>query len=154
MGSRNALRPFPARTAADDAAAKRRTEAAAEWTRETFAAAKAANASAVVVAFHGDPGLREPAGDSYRQNYEPFLTALEEEAEAFRRPVLIVHGDSHEYTVDHPLVRRTTGRRLENLTRLDVPGSPDVGWVRVVVRPGAENPVGFEEHVVPAWKYW
>ena len=154
IGSRNGMKPFPARTAADDAGSRRRTEAAAAWVRETFAEAKSANASAVVIGFHANFGFEEPATNAYRQAYEPFILTLEEEAERFQRPVLIVHGDGHEYMIDHPLVRRTTGRRLLNLTRMKVPGSPRVGWVRVFVRPGAVNPWAFEQHVVPGWKYW
>ena len=142
-----------ARTEADDDAARRRTNAAAAWVRETFAEAKSLNASAVVLSFHANADLEEP-DDSYRKAFEPFIETIEEEAERFARPVLLAHRDGHIYTVDHPLVRRTTGRRLENLTRLQVPGSPDVGWVRVVVTPGAENPFAFENHVVPRWKYW
>jgi hypothetical protein len=154
VGSMNGLKPFAGRTAADDAAAKRRTEAAAAWVRETFAAARAGSASAVVIGFHANPAFEEPAGDSYRQAFEPFLTALEEEVERYGKPVLVVHGDDHIYTVDHPLARRTTGRRLANLTRMQVPGSPEVGWVRVVVKLGAESPFSFESRVVPSWKYW
>ena len=41
---------------------------------------------------------------------------LEEEVEAFGRPVLLVHGDYHDYVVDQPLRRRTTGALLENST--------------------------------------
>lgn len=70
------------------------------------------------------------------------------------RPVLIAHGDDHRYIVDHPLLRSGTNRRLENVTRLEVPGSPQVGWVRVVVTPGEEKPFAFELHVLPRWKYW
>ena len=154
VGSRNGLRPFPARTDSDDAAVKRRTEAAAAWTRETFSEATAINATAVVIAFHGSPSFEERADNSNRQAWEPFLTALEEETERFKRPVLVVHGDDHTYTVDRPVIRRTTGQRLENLTRLEVPGSPRVGWVRVIVTPGADNPFAFDQHVVPWWKYW
>jgi hypothetical protein len=153
VGSTNAMRPFKARTVADDTASKRRTEAAAAWVRETFADARSINATAVVLGFHGNAGLEEP-DDPDREAFEPFIAAVEEEAERFARPVLLAHGDGHIYTVDHPLVRRTTGRRLDNLTRLQVPGSPEVGWVRVVVSPGAENPFAFDEHVVPRWKYW
>jgi hypothetical protein len=40
----------------------------------------------------------------------------------------LLQGDNHEYVVDHPLIQRTTGRVLENFTRLEVMGSPDVGW--------------------------
>jgi len=153
VGSRNGMKTFPARTEADDAASKRRTEAAAAWVRETFAEARNSNASAVVISFHGNAELEEP-DNPYRLAFEPFITAVEEEAERFARPVLLAHGDGHVYTVDHPLVRRTTGRGLENLTRMQVPGSPRVGWVRVVVKPGADDPFAFEEHVVPRWKYW
>jgi hypothetical protein len=153
VGSDNAMKQFPARTEADDAASRRRTEAAAAWVRETFAEASRLNASAVVISFHANAGLEEP-DDPARQNFEPFITAVEEETERFGRAVLLSHGDGHIYTVDHPLVRRTTGRRLENLTRMQVPGSPEVGWVRVTVKPGTENPFAFEPHVVPRWKYW
>lgn len=153
VGSANGMEPFPARTEADDIASKRRTEAAAAWVRETFAEAKTSNASAVVIGFHGNADL-EDLDSSYRQSFEPFITAVEEETERFARPVLLAHGDGHDYTIDHPIVRRTTGARLENLTRLQVPGSPLVGWVKVVVTPGAENPFAFEEHLVPRWKYW
>ena len=107
----------------------------------------------MVIGFHGNPNFEDPP-DNPRQAFEPFLTALEEEVERFARPVLAVHGDRHDYTVDHPLVRRTTGQRLARFTRLQVPGSPAVGWVRVVVTPGADSPFAFEERVVPRWKYW
>ena len=154
VGSRNAMEVFPDRTASDDAAARRRTDAAAAWVREAFAEAATRDASAVVLGFHGDPGFAASVGDPYRQAFEPFLAVLEQEVERFGGPVLLLHGDHHEYTVDQPLVRRTTGRRLSNLTRLRVPGSPEVGWVRVVVRPGARPPFAFEPRVIPRWKYW
>jgi hypothetical protein len=148
IGSKNGLAPFPARTAADDVASRRRTEAAAAWVRETFAEAKRTNASAVVIAFHANPALEKPATDDFRRAFEPFIAAIESEAAAFPRPVLLLNGDDHDYIVDHPLAC------CANVTRMQVPGSPLVGWVRVVVRPGAANPWAFEEHVVPRWKYW
>jgi len=154
VGSRNGFGSFPGRTAADDDAARRRTEAATEWMRETFGEAQASGATAVVLAFHANPAFEAPVDDPYRVTYEPFLGALEEEVERFGGPVLAVQGDDHVFVVDRPLVRRTTGVRLENFTRLQVPGSPRVGWVRVVVTPGAAASFAFEPHVVPRWKYW
>jgi hypothetical protein len=142
IGSENGMRPFPARTAVDDTAARRRTEAAAAWLREAFGAAKASNASAIVIALHGNPFDEEPRD---REPFQPFLIMLHEAAEQFQRPVLIAHGDHHTFTVDRPL-------GLANLTRLEVPGSPDVGWVRVTVTPGARSPFAFEKHVIR--KYW
>jgi hypothetical protein len=154
VGSSNGRRGFPARTPADDEAAKRRTVAATAWVRETFAEARSANVPAVVIGFHGNPAFEERPGDPDREVFEPFIAALEEDVALFDGPVLVVHGDDHIYTVDRPLIRRTTGQRLENLTRLQVPGSPHVGWVRVVVTHGATAPFSFEPRVVPRWKYW
>jgi len=145
-GSKNAMAPFPKRTPADDLAAKRRTEAAAAWLRETFASA--ANAPIIVIAFHANPGFEAPRTDDYRSAYEPFLTAMEEEAARFAKPVLVVQGDDHKYLTDHPILR------LPNLTRLQVPGSPLVGWVRVFVTPARPSPFAFEQHLVPRTKYW
>jgi hypothetical protein len=141
-GSQNGM----GRTPQDDAAAHERVAAAVAWTRETFA--KATNAPAVVIAFHAGLSFDKPPGHEWRKPYEPFIAALEEEAARYGKPVLIIHGDDHVYTVDHPIPR------LGNLTRLEVPGSPDVGWVRVVVTPHAASPFTFSERVVPGWKYW
>ena len=152
VGSANGLERRPDRDGVEEV--RRRTAADADWLRETFAEARSTNASAVVIAFHADASLEDPPDDPYRQAFEPFLAALEEEVERFSGPVLAVHGDRHDYAVDHPLVRRTTGRRLANFTRLRVPGSPAVGWVRVVVTPGAASPFAFEPRVLPSWKYW
>ncbi len=154
VGSMNGMGPFPGRTEADNAESKQRTEAATAWLRLAFATARQTSAPAVVLAFHADPLLEHPVDDPERQALEPFLTALEEEVEGFPGPVLIAHGGSHEFIADQPLVRRTTGKRLDNLTRLEVPGSPEVGWVRVVVTPGALRPFTFKRQNVPRWLVW
>jgi len=144
IGSGNGRWQFPNRTEDDIAASKTRTEAAAAWVRETFSAAQASNAPAVVIALQGAPFDEEPKD---REPFEPFLTTLRVEAERFQRPVLIAHGDHHQFQIDRQL-------GLANLTRLEVPGSPDVGWVRVTVTPNAREPFAFEPHVIPRWKYW
>jgi hypothetical protein len=154
VGSRNGLGPLAGPALSERAEVRRRTEGAAAWLRETFAGARASGAPAVVIVFHAFPFFERPARDPARQPFEPFLLALEEEVERYGRPVLGVHGDFHHYVVDRPLVRRTTGRPLANFTRMQVPGSPDVGWVRVMVRPGADVPFSFESRVVPRWRFW
>jgi hypothetical protein len=144
IGSANGMRGFPARSAVDDLAVRRRNDAAVAWTRETFSGATSSNAAAVVIALHGNPFDDEPAD---REPFQPFLIALQQEAARFQRPVLVAHGDSHRFTVDQPL-------GIPKLTRLQVPGSPDVGWVRVRVLPRARSPFAFESHIIPRWKHW
>jgi len=150
----NGLEPFPGRSVRDDEESARRTAAAAAWTRASFAVADSLGAAAVVLALHANMALEEPADDAYRRRYEPFLETLEAAVERFAGPVLLIHGDDHEFVVDHPLVRRTTGQVLENLTRLEVPGSPAVGWVQVVVDAAAATPFSFASRVVPRWTVW
>jgi hypothetical protein len=152
VGSGNFTQRFPARTDADDQEVHRRLEAALAWFHETFAVAKSRSATAVVVSFHADPGFDwSPA---HRNPFKPLLDAFEDEAVAFKKPILLIHGDSHHFTTDHPLKARATKQIIGNVTRLEVPGSPLVGWVRVVVTPGATPSFAFEQRLVPRWKYW
>jgi hypothetical protein len=152
VGSDNFTMPFPARTAADDEEARRRLMASLAWLQETFARAKAQSSTAVVVAFHADPSFEGTPAD--QAAFRPLLDAFEDEAVAFGKPVLLIHGDSHRFITDHPLNARATGQPIASVTRLEVPGSPDVGWVRVIVTPGMTPSFAFEQRVVPFWKYW
>jgi len=152
VGSGNATRRFQARTDADDRESRRRSEAALAWFHETFARAKQQSATAVVVAFHADPGFDWSPDDQVP--FKRFLDAFEDEAVAFGKPVLLIHGDSHDFMTDHPLKGGATKHTIANVTRLQVPGSPLVGWVRVVVTPGPTTTFAFEQRLVPRWKYW
>jgi hypothetical protein len=125
VGSRNAGESFRGRTAEDDSAVVRRTSAAIAWLDSAFAIARRDSMRAVVLAIHGNPrfnyiGSREHA-------YGSFLRRLEQHARAFDGSILFIHGDSHEYILDQPLPG------AKNLTRLETFGSPDIGWVRVVM---------------------
>lgn len=154
VGSHNATALFPTRTRADDEATRRRTLAAASWLRGAFARAREIEADGVFVAFHAELSLDRAPDDPTRVLYEPFLRALEEEALAFDgRPVVIAHGDLHDFVVDRPLRRRSTGEPIDNVTRLQVPGSPTVGWVLVTVTPGDPPRFEFEEFRIPRWRF-
>ena len=133
VGSQNGRQPFEGRTAEDDAEVERRMSAAIAWLREAFAVAHGLEARAVFIGIHANPAFTETPNDPRRAPFDPFLEVLEEEVERFGGPVLLAHGDTHTQRIDHPLTRRATGQPLNNFTRLEVFGSPDVGWVRVVV---------------------
>lgn len=107
-----------------------RRTAVLAWLKESFARARSRDAKAIVVLIHANPALERATP---RPAYASFLEALRAEAEAFARPVLLVHGDTHRYRVDRPW----SG---VDLLRIEVPGSPDVAWVRVRVAPDAPAP--------------
>lgn len=132
VGSGNASSPFEGRTRADDVEVAARTGAAIAWMEEAFRIARSEGLKGVVLAIHGDPGLEDYPSD-VDQSYATWVQRLEDLVKGFQGPVLLIHGDSHELLMDQPLRERTSGQPLANFTRLETYGSPDIGWIRVVV---------------------
>ena len=149
VGSKNALAGFPARTREDDAEVARRTAAAIAWMGEGFRVARETDAPALLIALHGNPHFETDQSADPPGPYTGFLRALSEETSAFRRPVLLVHGDSHYFRIDKPLIGPESGRRLDNFTRLEVFGSPHMHWVRVRVDPGDPQVFRFRQEIIP-----
>jgi hypothetical protein len=139
------------------------------WLQQTFEQAKTNGAVAVMLISQADPGFdpadptRAPLRDSQTlaqtdnmpDGFKDFLVALRTEVIDFRRPVVYVHGDSHYFRVDKPLLD-DKGRRLENFTRLETfgdnqnNGNNDVHWVRVLVDPSSRDVFAFQPQIVPA----
>jgi hypothetical protein len=143
------------RTAQGDAEYAARTAADLAWMREGFAAAVAGGSRAVMIVQQGNifpqfppfpgGGPKEPSG------YTELREALEREALAFRRPVVLVHGDSHYFRIDKPLRRSESnaGRpSLENFTRVETFGAPNHHWVQVFVSADDPNVFTFRPRIV------
>jgi hypothetical protein len=145
VGSNNALAKYPGRTPMDDAEPARRTAAALAWLDQAFALATRDSLRGLVVAMHADPGFEVDAG-AYPA-YAGLIDRLAQRTKAFGRPVLLIHGDGHEYQVDHPFLRRDT--LFSVFTRLETFGSPDIGWVRVVIDSVAGTILRYEPRVMP-----
>ena len=153
-----------------------RNQANIDWLKQTFDAAKARNAAAVMVIFQADPGwdesdptrapTRDPktlvendvdpkTGQPFPDGFHDFLVALRDETIAFGRPVAAVHGDSHYFRVDKPL-QDAAGRRVQNFTRVETFGdhaendNNDVQWLRVDVDPRSREVFSFQPQIVPA----
>jgi hypothetical protein len=114
-----------------------RNEANLEWMQEGFDRAEADGSSAMVIAIQANPGFKRPPDK--RTGYNDFLTTLERETLSFGKPVVLMHGDTHTFRVDKPMTSSTTGQRVENFTRVETFGSPDVHWVRVTVDPSGSK---------------
>lgn len=149
VGAENATMAFEGRTAANDEEAARRIDAGMAWMDETFAFADSSGLTGVVLAMHGSPGLQYHPRP--RPGYEAFLDRLETRVKAFGGPVLMIHGDGHTFRVDHPLRDRVTYEPLPNFTRLETYGSPDIGWVRVVVDSVSGEFTAFEPRMMRRW---
>lgn len=142
VGSDNDLLPWRGIDRADRAAAPRpdrlaevrsRESAALAWVDAAFAQARA-GARALVLFFHANPGFEHGRLHSRRRPFNAFLDRIHDRAAEFGRPVLLAHGDLHRYLVDEPYPD------LASVVRLQVPGSPFVGWVKVSVPQGPAPP--------------
>jgi len=117
-GSNNNL----GRAQASDDEHARRMPAVLAWLDEALARAQAARG--LVVLFQANPF--EPAPRGRPDGYAGLRAWLARAAARMPGRVLVVHGDTHQHRDDSP---------LPGLRRLEVPGSPTVGWLRIGVGP-------------------
>jgi hypothetical protein len=155
------VKPDPAEFAA-------RNTADVAWLHAAFAEARKRGSAAVMIVWQANPGfdradptrapVRDPTTlaetDGQPDGYHDLLVALRDETVAFRRPVVLVHGDSHYFRIDKPLLD-AQGRRLENFTRVETfgdhqeNGNNDVHWLKVEVDPGSREVFSYQPQIVP-----
>jgi hypothetical protein len=114
-----------------------RNEANLAWLEETFEAARENDHAAVMLAIQAnvfEEDTENPSG------FADFKEALRQEVVSFGRPVVLVHGDSHNFRIDKPLYAEEgeEDSRILNFTRVETFGEHDVHWVRASV--GSQNP--------------
>lgn len=147
VGSNNGFEPRDLKAAEEFYA---RDAANIAWTWDSFAAAKAAGAKAVVMAIHAQVLDAKtyyadfPRHSGHKAWVEAFLTA----AQDFGGPVLFIHGDSHRFRIDRPFRRER--RVIENITRLEVFGAREMHAVEVSVDPDSPDPFAFRPIRNPA----
>jgi hypothetical protein len=124
----------PAETALRVAEYTAREAAALKWIDATFLAAQLTRAPAVVIAMQADM-WDKAAPPSALTAFEPIKARIAARAAAFRKPVLLLQGDSHSFLVDTP------AGMPANLTRLVVQGSTSLPheWLRLRVDPKAKR---------------
>lgn len=122
---------YPDRYAFDEF--ERRNRANLAWLDEAYREVKSTTAKGLVVLFHGNPGW----GEIYwrASAYRDFKSMLAREGAQLGVPILAVHGDTHEFTIDKPLQFDDGRTRADHVTRLEVFGSPERGFVLVTIDP-------------------
>ena len=94
-------------------------------------------ARALVLAIQADPLFESAKGPPGFRGFKEQLVDL---MRTFSKPVLLIHGDTHRFRRDRPLIDPVRGVPFERLVRVEVPGSPTVGGVWVTVDPDAQEP--------------
>jgi len=128
QGSNNNL----GRTQAMDEEHRTRMAAVLAWLDEGITLAMERRLAGAVIFAQANPDFegryrrRPDVGDGFEQ----FRNALRQQALRLGRPVLFVHGDTHMYQQDRPLSDPSTGGTIANFVRVEVPGSPQVRWLK------------------------
>jgi hypothetical protein len=162
VGSNNNL----GRTPEMDAEYSERNAANLAWMSQGFELATRSGHKAIMIIAQANPGFENSWTPSMQGRYmlsalrlkppatrrvtgfDEFLAELEKAALAFGKPVVYVHGDTHVFRVDKPLVGSTSGRIIENFTRVETFGFPDTHWVRAIVDPADPQVFSFRQEIV------
>lgn len=115
------------------------------WMRDAFALARNTNARGIMLIIHANPYDEVPPAPN---GFTDFLSALQEETLIFNKPTVLVHGDSHYFRIDKPM--RINAIAMENFTRVETFGTPDVHWVRGMVNTSDPNLFSFRQEIVDA----
>lgn len=147
-----------------------RNAANLEWMREAFEQAKKNGSKAIMIISQANPHFENTWAGKLQKRYmlgglgikppkeipatgfDDFLAVLEEETLAFKKPVAYVHGDTHTFRVDKPLVGSFNGgkRFIENFTRMENFGFPNSHWIRVTIDLDDPNVFRFTPQIVKA----
>jgi hypothetical protein len=159
VGSNNNLAPWSGYDNSDTLATPRadriaefnaRQAAALAWIDRVFDTAEGSGAAGVLISMQANPLFELASSDPARSGFNAVLAKLKARALAFAKPVVLAHGDFHEFVVDMPLSRDAEpGPRVRHFTRVQGFGSPRLHWVKVTADPKSANVFGFEPRLVP-----
>ena len=138
VGSNNRYDPIDPRAEAEFLG---RDRANIAWIRDAYRLARQKEMVAIAfflqadVLLSGDRRDNYPPKSGFRTSFGQTLLPL---AREFGKPVLIVHGDSHEFEFDSIYI--LDGAQLKNVQRLEVPGASVTKAVEVTVDESAAVP--------------
>lgn len=120
-----------------------RNQANLAWIDQAFNLATQKNMNGIIIAYQADMFYKPSQLTSSDSGYRDTLESLISRSELFKKPVLLIHGDSHRLKIDQPLHRKNQKRVLENVLRLQVMGADQVEAVEVQVNPSQGQPFSF-----------
>lgn len=145
----------PEQCAADNKEYEERNAANLEWLNKAFDKAEKDGDKGIMLVIQADPGFDIPETEDVDESrlpgldgYAAFLDTLTKRTESFDGQVVLVHGDTHYFKIDKPLINAT--HMLANFTRVETFGSPNVHWVKVDVDAATPNVFTFHPMIVKA----
>jgi ribosomal protein L24E len=108
-----------------------------DWLRAAFDTAQATGAPAVMIVWQADP-----FNDLFDHVFSYLMDELKRRAIDFGKPVVLVHGDTHIYTIDNPWPDVGTFTRVETHALVD-----PTNWIRVTVNPADPKVFTFHDEL-------
>ena len=131
-----------------------RNQANLSWIKHAFQHAVNKNYEGIIFSYQADMFYTVKQAIDPESGYRETLQLLSKSAEEFKRPILLIHGDSHRLIIDQPLKTIDQKQVLENVIRLEVMGANQVQAVEIEVKPGAEQPFGFTPILLRENRSW
>jgi hypothetical protein len=120
-----------------------RNKANVDWIQRAFALAYSQGYLGIVFSYQADMFYSPSQATDADSGYRDTLRVLSKHAQEFKKPVLLIHGDSHRLILDQPLKTLDQKNILENVMRLELMGDKQVQAVAIEVNPKSEQPFSF-----------
>ncbi len=120
-----------------------RNQANLAWIESSFELAKNKGYLGIIFFYQADMFYTPTQAVKEDSGYRDTLHAFSKNAQEFKGPILLIHGDSHRLIIDQPLKTVDQKYTLENVLRLQVMGAEQVQAIKVDVNPRSAQPFGF-----------
>jgi hypothetical protein len=127
-----------------------RNEANLSWINRAFNTATSKQYSGIILFYQADIFYNRSQAVDPASGYRDTLQTLSKHAQSFKKPVLLIHGDSHRLIIDQPLKSIDQKHVLENVIRLEVMGAEQVQAVEIQVDGKLEQPFSFSPMLIRA----
>lgn len=122
---------------------RERNQANLSWIKRAFELATNSQYAGLVFFYQADMFYTGKEAQDPESGYRDTLLSLSKHSEEFKKPVLLIHGDSHRLIIDQPLKTVNQKHILENVLRLQVMGAELIQGVEIGVDPKSEQPFSF-----------
>ena len=127
---------------------KERNQANLAWIKQAFDLAQIEETRALMLIMQANPHFEMAPNNHLRLGFNDLLALLERETPLLKKPVVLVHGDSHYFRIDKPLIGSVSKRRIENFTRVETFGYPDCHWIEATIDPNEPELFVFRQRII------
>jgi hypothetical protein len=114
------------------------------WIDYCFRLAETNNLEGIVFGFQADMFQERKLAKEPTSGFKDTIESLSSHSQAFKKPVLLINGDSHRLIIDQPLKTTNSKFVLENVIRLQVMGEDQVEAVEIEVNSSSKQPFTFK----------